>query len=145
MAVFLLDTNVLISLIWPNHSHHQRAHAWFSTLGDDRWATCPMTECGFVRISSNPGFDLETLTPPEAIAILRQTISHPRHVFWEDTLAICSSSRFPLQSLTGHKQITDAYLFTMAIERGEKLVTFDAGIPSLARNDADRQAIVLLS
>ena len=42
-------------------------------------------------------------------------------------------------------QITDAYLLSLCISRGGTLVTFDAGIPSLSRNDVERGAILLLS
>jgi len=42
---------VLIALAWPNHVHHERAQAWFSSSRDQGWATCPVTESGFVRVS----------------------------------------------------------------------------------------------
>jgi hypothetical protein len=50
---YLLDTNLLIALAWPQHIHHAQAHAWFGKTGHQAWATCPITQLGFVRISSN--------------------------------------------------------------------------------------------
>ena len=50
----LLDVNVLIALTWPNHVHHDAARSWFTEVRNTGWATCPLTEAGFVRISCNP-------------------------------------------------------------------------------------------
>ncbi|MGH9896422.1 MAG: type II toxin-antitoxin system VapC family toxin, partial [bacterium] len=49
----LLDFNVLVALAWPNHVHHQAAVKWFLTNQSGGWATSPLTESGFVRVSSN--------------------------------------------------------------------------------------------
>jgi predicted nucleic acid-binding protein len=54
MSAFLLDTNLLIALAWPQHVHHGEAHAWFGKVARGAWATCPITQLGFIRISSNP-------------------------------------------------------------------------------------------
>ena len=48
--IFLLDANVLIALIDPVHLQHNSAHAWFSTVGQQAWATCPLTENAALRI-----------------------------------------------------------------------------------------------
>ncbi|MGI9022281.1 MAG: type II toxin-antitoxin system VapC family toxin, partial [Acidimicrobiales bacterium] len=50
----LLDVNVLIALAWPNHVHHDRARSWFSGPGSSGWATRPLPQHGFVRVSSHP-------------------------------------------------------------------------------------------
>jgi len=52
----LLDVNVLIALLWPPHEAHARTQRWFATNADQGWATCAMTQAGFVRIVSNPAF-----------------------------------------------------------------------------------------
>lgn len=49
----LLDVNLLVALAWPNHVHHQAALGWFQRNQAAGWATCPLTESGFVRVSSN--------------------------------------------------------------------------------------------
>jgi len=46
---FLLDVNVLMALLWENHEHHQVARPWFRQIPD--FATSPVTQLGFVRVS----------------------------------------------------------------------------------------------
>ena len=55
----LLDVNVLIALLDPNHAFHERAHAWWS--GEVRaWASCPLTENGAIRIMASPNYSRVT-------------------------------------------------------------------------------------
>jgi predicted nucleic acid-binding protein len=50
--VELPDVNVLIALFDPAHIHHEPAHTWFAVACEDGWATCPLTENGFLRVVS---------------------------------------------------------------------------------------------
>ena len=50
MRGYLLDTNVLVALLWPSHGQHEAAVGWFARRRAKGWATCPLTEAGFVRI-----------------------------------------------------------------------------------------------
>jgi predicted nucleic acid-binding protein len=52
----LLDLNVLIALSDPEHKHHQEARSWFTLSGRGNWALCPLTEAGFLRVTTNPAF-----------------------------------------------------------------------------------------
>jgi uncharacterized protein len=52
--IALLDVNVLLSLAWSNHLHHQAAHDWFARNASADWATCLFTQVGFLRLSLNP-------------------------------------------------------------------------------------------
>ena len=54
VAVSLLDINVLLALAWPTHVHHAAAHRWFSGSASLAWASCPLTQLGFVRLSMQP-------------------------------------------------------------------------------------------
>lgn len=123
MANFLLDTNVLIALFWPTHISHKAAQRWFLANGGDGWATCPLTQCGFVRIVSNPGFSLEALTPEKAIRLLRANIEHRSHRFWPDVLSLADALEAAGLHLQGHQQITDAYLVGLAARHRGKLAT----------------------
>ena len=67
MKPYLLDTNVLIALAWPNHIHHQEAQNWFAKKRSAGFRTCPLTQTGFVRISSNSQFTSPAVTPGEAL------------------------------------------------------------------------------
>jgi toxin-antitoxin system PIN domain toxin len=128
----LLDVNVLIALLWPAHEHHEAALAWFAAADRRRWATCPLTQLAFVRITSNAAFSRDALTPAEAITVLDRNLAHPRHVFWPDGIPLCADTLRPLDRLQGHRQVTDAYLLALASTRKGVLATFDAGIESLA-------------
>ena len=133
MPVHLLDVNVLIALGWPSHQHHASAHKWFLSNAADGWATCPLTQCAFVRISSNPKAVGSALTPPQAVAAIAQITTHPQHVFWPDDLPI-ASTYFPVAALQGHQQITDAYLLALCASRGGRLATFDNAIGTIAND-----------
>lgn len=143
MATFLLDTNVLIAIGWINHIHAMKARAWMASLRSDKWATCPMTECGFVRISCNPKALPQATTAQGAIDMLRQMRNGPGHVFVNDSISIVDSTLIS-PAIRGHQQITDAYLFSLCIKHDMRLVTFDQGVLSLASADAERSHIHIL-
>ena len=70
MKGYLLDSNLLIALFWPSHERHDLAVKWFTRHRARGWATCPMTQSGFVRIVSNPAFSRDAVQPREAIHVL---------------------------------------------------------------------------
>ena len=94
MKPYLLDTNVLIALAWPNHVHHREALAWFGAKAAGGFRTCPITQTGFVRISSNPAFTANPPRPGEAIALLQRITRLPGHGFWRDECAADSLRHF---------------------------------------------------
>ena len=130
MPVHLLDVNVLVALGWPNHKHHASAHLWFSSIAASGWATCPLTQCAFVRISTNPKAVDTALTPAQAVAAIARMTTHPQHVFRADDLPV-ASPYFPAAALQGHQQITDAYLLALCASRGGRLATFDTAIAAI--------------
>jgi len=129
MAV--LDVNLLVALAWPNHVHHQPALAWFQRHHTAGWATCPVTESGFVRVSSNAASVPEARTPREAILLLRRIVALPHHEFWDDDTSFAASLSMDAIPLVGHRQVTDAHLLTLALRRGGRLATLDGKIRSL--------------
>ena len=52
--IALPDINVLLALAWSNHAHHDAAHRWFARDATAGWATCLLTQTGFLRLSLNP-------------------------------------------------------------------------------------------
>ena len=48
--MYLLDVNVLIALLDPIHEHRQKVTDWYLKHQRRGWATCPLTENGFIRI-----------------------------------------------------------------------------------------------
>lgn len=131
MTAFLLDANVLIALAWPTHSAHERVQRWFSRNATQGWATCPFTECAFVRIVSNPAFSPNFLTLPEAIRLLTLNVNHPTHLFWSDDLPLEDAVRHFRGRLVGHNQVTDAYLLGLALHKKGRLTTLDESLATL--------------
>jgi toxin-antitoxin system PIN domain toxin len=139
----LLDVNVLLPLLWDKHVHHQAAHAWFSPHEEEPWATCPLTQCGFVRVSSNPAFHPEPMTVAEAIEALHRATTHRSHTFWEDSIQLIDARYIHKERLHGHKQITDAYLAGLVIQRAGRFVTFDRAAANLFPADQQHRVILL--
>lgn len=79
--IALLDVNLLVALAWPKHVHHVPALRWFRAHRDDGWATCPLTQTGFVRVSSNRSALPDAKSPQEALQLLRRIVALPGHVF----------------------------------------------------------------
>ena len=140
MSGFLLDVNVLIAMAWPSHVSHSSVHRWLAKNAHQGWATCPMTERAFVRLTSNPSFSAQALTPRDAVALLKANLSHPAHIFWPDDLS--AAAALDGLSLSGHQQITDAYLLALARHRKGKLATLDSGLVSLAHNKKDEIELI---
>ena len=144
MSVGLLDVNVLIALAWPSHVHHREAHAWFAANRSAGWATCPLTQCAFVRLSSNPKIIPEAVTPVEALALLHEMVSLEHHVFWPDSIPF-HREPVPTELLVSHRQVTDAYLLGLSISHKGKLVTLDRGVAALlSPGSAHRDALEVL-
>jgi len=141
MKPYLLDTNVLIALAWPNHVHHAPAAEWFGRRAASAFCTCPITQTGFVRISSNPSFNTSAVGPAEALALLDRITRLPGHRFWPDDLA-AGEAFAPWPLLATHRQVTDGYLLALAHAHDGILATLDRGILTLARKFHDRLELV---
>ncbi|MCK4515783.1 MAG: PIN domain-containing protein, partial [Spirochaetaceae bacterium] len=123
------DVNLIIALAWPNHIHHAAAKQWFSAGRTGRFATCPITESGFIRLSMNPQVVGEAASFEQATHLLTQYRKLPDHAFWPLNMDfVTATSAF---RLSGHRQVTDAYLLAVAAENGGRLATFDTGIVEL--------------
>lgn len=134
MKSALLDINILTALLWPTHEHHQVAHRWFAGRAGAPWATCSLTQLGFVRVVSNPAFSPDALSPAEAVALLGGNLAHPGHEFWTEGLQLPAAVKGLDERLQGYKQLTDAYLLALAHRRKGVLATFDRGLRALADN-----------
>jgi toxin-antitoxin system PIN domain toxin len=132
VAVFLLDANVLIALAWPEHEFHAKVGRWFARHSRAGWATCPFTQAAFVRVLSNPAFSPDALTLENALRVLESNLLLPGHHFWADSISIPDGLRRGGARLSGHQQITDAYLVGLAIHYEGQLATLDKGIRAWA-------------
>ena len=124
---YLLDVNLLVALADPMHLHHNTAHQWFGRTGQAAWATCPLTENGFVRVASNPKYTNRPGNVPVLLAMLRDLCKAAGHIFWNDDISL-REILDPTVVLT-HNQITDVYLLGLAVHHDGKLATLDERIP----------------
>ena len=139
----LLDLNVLLSLFDPAHVHHAKAFAWWNDRRSEGWASCPLTQNGFVRVISGPGYERPRALA-EALALLRAQLDEPGHEFWPDDISLADSHLFDHARLHGPGQITDAYLLALAVKNGGRLVTLDKSIALTAVRGARAEHLVAL-
>ncbi len=144
MSAFLLDVNVLVALMWTAHGSHLRAQEWFARNARHGWATCPLTQAGFVRIISNPAFSPDAVTPREAAGLLHTNLGHRHHKFWADDIPLADAIEPLLPHLLGHRQITDAYLLGLAKHHRARLATMDRAILLLLPDASERDLVELI-
>jgi len=126
----LLDINVLIALLDPDHVFHDRAHAWWKGHAKSGWASCPLTENGVVRIMSNPAYSRAAkFRPGDLIERLDLFASRSNHEFWPDDLSLRDTTAFARDRLHASRAITDVYLLALAVKNHGSLATFDQAIP----------------
>jgi toxin-antitoxin system PIN domain toxin len=140
----LPDVNVLVALAWPNHIHHQPAREWFLREGLRNWATCPLTQAGFVRVSSNPRVLSEARSPAEAMALLGLMLERGNHAFWSDEVHLLESPWVRRDRIFGHRQVTDAHLLAIAVSHGGRLATFDTALVELVPTGMDPAHVLIL-
>ena len=123
----LLDVNVLLALFDPGHLFHQRARTWWHENREGGWASCPLTENGYLRIVSQKSYP-RAVRLPDALRLLRNWAAPPLHEFWPDDVSLLDATRFDYGHLLGPKQITDVYLVALAVTNGGRLITCDRGL-----------------
>jgi len=115
---FLLDVNLLIAAIWEEHADHDRVNAW---LAGKRTATCPISELGFLRISSG-----ETFIFHAGLDVCLQLLANFAQKHHCEFVPDDFSPR--KTSARSSKQLTDLYLAELAQKHQMKLATFDRRI-----------------
>jgi predicted nucleic acid-binding protein len=106
---------VLIALTVAEHEHHDRASRWVAGIG--RFALCPVVEGALIRFMVRIG---ESATA--ATEVLRAVHALPSCDFWPDSLTYIDAG---LGHVRGHRQVTDAYLASLASANGGVLATLD--------------------
>jgi toxin-antitoxin system PIN domain toxin len=143
LSVRLLDVNILVALSWPAQQNHLVARNWFARVRSDGWATCSVTQGGLVRVLSTPALGTN-LKPFAALKILEASLVDPHHCYWDDPTGFLSLVTPFAQTIRGHRQLTHAYLLSLAIRNGGKLATFDTGVLTLATSPHQRAAIEIV-
>jgi toxin-antitoxin system PIN domain toxin len=129
---YLLDTNVLIPLLWPNHLAQTKVLAWFEANAKDSFSTCSLTQAGFLRLTTSISVMGIRYELRESRQLLLEFTEQHGHSFLPTTISIFEAMAPFQRRMQGAKQITDAYLLGIAKHHGAKLVTFDRAIKSLA-------------
>ena len=137
----LFDVSMLLALFDPRHVHHARAHAWWVAARDDGWASCPLTENGFLRISAQKAY-ANPIPLPDGLAILRNWAKPPLHAFWPDDVSLLDGARIDHGRLLSPRQITDIYLLALATKNGGRFVTHDRGVSIAAVRHATAENLV---
>jgi uncharacterized protein len=119
VTTYLLDANVLIALTIDEHEHHARVSAWAS--GVERFAVCPIVEGALVRFLLRIGESARV-----AQDVVRAVHAVPGVEFWPDSQSYVETD---LGEVRGHRQVTDAYLVSLAAGRPDAaLATLDEGL-----------------
>ena len=129
MSAGLLDANVLIALLDPEHQHHDAAHAWLAQCGQtgSEFAVCPLIENACLRIMCQPGYPkaLPFAMVRARLAALRE---QPACRFWADSVSLSNASCLVTGATLAPAAVTDTYLLALAVSHDARLVTFDRRI-----------------
>lgn len=125
MTTWLLDGNVLAALTLADHPHHERVRRWWISTARDRFATCAATEGTLLRLQMMLAREKSAAA---AWAVLTALRAHSRHEFWPADL---SHTEVNPMRLTGHRQVTDAWLAELVRRQSAKLATLDEPLAAL--------------
>jgi uncharacterized protein len=129
---YLLDVSLLLVLHHPLHPHYKAVERWFAERAGSRFATCPITQSGLVRLLTRGTPDFDPFEMQDAHRTLQLLLQRPGHQFWQDVPDYLSATKALKVRMQGHRQTTDAYLLGLAIHNRGKLATLDRGIVHLA-------------
>lgn len=140
----LLDVNVWIALLDDAHVHSSKAHALIQKRGL-KIATCPIIENSVLRLTNTPG--INRLGPP-GFAIVRSKMTalctDLDHEFWPDDISLRHDAVIDWGRISGHNQITDAYLLALAVKHKGVLASFDQRIAISSVHKASAHHLKLL-
>jgi toxin-antitoxin system PIN domain toxin len=139
----LLDVNVLLALLDSDHVDHHRANAWLDAEIGGGWASCAITQNGFVRVISQPRYP-SPVSPSVGAELLRGACATAHHEFWPCDVSVLDPGVIDHARVHGPSQVTDAYLLSLAVAHGGRLVTFDSSIAPSAVRGATAHHLTIL-
>jgi uncharacterized protein len=133
VKTYLLDVNVLVTLHLPASADFKRVDVWFGKLGPSGFATCAITQAGFVRVLTQQSlYTPDPIRLSEARFSLNTFLQNTGHHFWPTDIGYLEATS-PFEGRAyGHKQVTDGYLLGLAIRHQGTLATMDRKILHLA-------------
>ena len=139
----LLDINVLLALLDSDHVDHQLARDWINTEIQHGWASCAITQNGFVRIISQPRYP-SPVPPSQAMDLLARAAGLEHHEFWPCTISLLDSTLIDRRRVHGPKQVTNAYLLALATAHHGRFVTFDQSVALSTVRTAKKDNLTVL-
>jgi predicted nucleic acid-binding protein len=113
-VIHLLDISVLLAWLWDKHEHHRRVLSWES---GKTVAVCPLTELGFLRISTSSAFGA---TMDQAREMLEDWLQQRQPLFIPcDVRALAGAAS------TTSGRTTDFYLGNLAAAHSMRWATLD--------------------
>lgn len=132
----LPDINVWLALADENHSHHQRALAYWHDESAPALAFCRVTMLGFLRLSTHPKVLSRALTPEEAWHLYQRYRKEANVALLDDSPDIDKAFMdFSCQPDLPHHLWTDSYLAAFARFHGCRLVSFDTDFERFPKLD----------
>ena len=138
----LLDVNVLLALLDADHVDHRTARFWLEREIDHGWASCAITQNGFVRVITQERYP-SPVSAAEAFARLRRATATDYHGYLPCDVSVLDAAIRP-ERVHGSRQVTDVYLLALAVAHGCRLVTFDRAIPLSAVVGAESRHLLAL-
>lgn len=135
--------SVLIALLDEKHVHHSIVSDWLVHNIEQGWASCPITQNGFVRIVSQSSYP-NRMTVPEAVRRLNVAMSTPYHQFVADDINMFAGSFIRDWQTLNPAGLTDAYLLALAVTHEFQFVSLDRRMQLEAVRGADARHLVIL-
>ncbi len=88
----LLDVNALVALLDRDHVDHRHAREWISTEIRLGWASCAVTQNGFIRVLSQSRYP-SPVSPMVAVELLRRATATEYHEFWPASASFLDGGR----------------------------------------------------
>jgi hypothetical protein len=140
---YLLDVNVLLALLDPQHVFHAAAHAWAARAAGARWLTCPLVQNGALRVASQAAYSERLGTAASVREVLAAFCADPRHEFCPDDVSLLDPAHLVRPELLTPGRVTDLYLLALARHHDARLATFDRRIVAAAvRGGVDALAVL---
>ena len=112
--IYLLDVAPLIALLYKQHVHNARVSTWEGAVD---LAVCPLTELGFLRISTQPSFGLSVQDARKVLKDWREK-RKPKFI-------PCDLEALDMDPPATGSRTTDFYLASLASKHGMELATLD--------------------
>jgi uncharacterized protein len=98
-----------------------------------------------VRVLAQPAFRSPPVSMDDAATLLTRNTTAPDHHYLPIDFQLVDVLTHCTGGLVGHRQVTDAWLLTLASKRGARLASFDHRLATLlaASRERDRDLVLL--